>query len=249
MIYFRYIKSLGYIQLGKVSPGSEVSSGPWWYLTDHDGPNSEGILGIGGGGGEPPFLKKSVLCTVVCMAIRRKCLTFWIRKLETKDGHPRVSWKSGNYITVSTATVYVTQKHVTGPGEKTKSMLKPHQYSGQQIPVPFENCNLRFEVASLCLPPQNYNPFGQNFIVVLILRSSSLCAICSQQVGCHGSPSFSILRHSDALYYIFVHSLMLSVHIVLGLPRPLLPFILPSAIVVPRFPLLYVQNIDISFFW
>ena len=27
--------------------------------------------------------------------------------------------------------------------------------------------------------------------------SSSLCAICSQQVACHGSPSFSILCHSD----------------------------------------------------
>ena len=28
---------------------------------------------------------------------------------------------------------------------------------------------------------------------------SSLCAICSQQVGCHGSPSFSILCHSDTV--------------------------------------------------
>ena len=30
-------------------------------------------------------------------------------------------------------------------------------------------------------------------------HSSSLCAICSQQVGCHGSPSFSILCHSDTV--------------------------------------------------
>ena len=29
--------------------------------------------------------------------------------------------------------------------------------------------------------------------------SSSLCAICSQQVGCRGSPSFSILCHSDTV--------------------------------------------------
>ena len=29
--------------------------------------------------------------------------------------------------------------------------------------------------------------------------SSWLCAICSQQVGCHGSPSFSILCHSDTV--------------------------------------------------
>ena len=29
--------------------------------------------------------------------------------------------------------------------------------------------------------------------------SSSLYAICSQQVGCHGSPSFSILCHSDTV--------------------------------------------------
>ena len=34
--------------------------------------------------------------------------------------------------------------------------------------------------------------------------SSSLCAICSQQVGCHGSPSFSILCHSMELY-VHVH--------------------------------------------
>ena len=42
----------------------------------------------------------------------------------------------------------------------------------------------------------------------------------------HRSRSCATLMHS--LYDIFVHSLMLSVHIVLGLPRPLLPFILPS---------------------
>ena len=30
---------------------------------------------------------------------------------------------------------------------------------------------------------------------------SSLCAICSQQVGCHGSPSFSILCHSDTVIW------------------------------------------------
>ena len=29
--------------------------------------------------------------------------------------------------------------------------------------------------------------------------SSSLCVICSQQVGCHGSPSFSISCHSDTV--------------------------------------------------
>ena len=64
----------------------------------------------------------------------------------------------------------------------------------------------------------------QIFIIII------MCQFCSQQVGCHGSPSFSILCHSDTVqgYDIFVHSLMLSVHIVLGLPRPLLPFILPS---------------------
>ena len=33
--------------------------------------------------------------------------------------------------------------------------------------------------------------------IMLLVSSSSLCAICSQQVGCHGSPSFSILCHSD----------------------------------------------------
>ena len=42
----------------------------------------------------------------------------------------------------------------------------------------------------------------------------------------HRSRSCATLIQS--LYDIFVHSFMLSVHIVLGLPRPLLPFILPS---------------------
>ena len=42
----------------------------------------------------------------------------------------------------------------------------------------------------------------------------------------HRSRSCATLMQS--LYDISVHSLMLSVHIVLGLPRPLLPFILPS---------------------
>ena len=42
----------------------------------------------------------------------------------------------------------------------------------------------------------------------------------------HRSRSCATLIQS--LYDIFVHSLMLSVHIVLGLPRPLLPFILHS---------------------
>ena len=42
----------------------------------------------------------------------------------------------------------------------------------------------------------------------------------------HCSRSCATLIQS--LCDIFVHSLMLSVHIVLGLPRPLLPFILPS---------------------
>ena len=42
----------------------------------------------------------------------------------------------------------------------------------------------------------------------------------------HRSRSCAILIQS--LYDIFVHSLMLSVHIFLGLPRSLLPFIFPS---------------------
>ena len=37
-----------------------------------------------------------------------------------------------------------------------------------------------------------------------VSSSSSLCAIRSQQVGCHGSPSFSILCHSDSHYMIFL---------------------------------------------
>ena len=36
-------------------------------------------------------------------------------------------------------------------------------------------------------------------LVIDSINSSSLCAICSQQVGCHGYPSFSILCHSDTV--------------------------------------------------
>ena len=66
----------------------------------------------------------------------------------------------------------------------------------------------------------------------------------SAVIELHRSRSCATLIQS--LYDIFVHSLMLSVHIVLGLPRLLLPFILPS--ITNRFLLLYFQNIDISFF-
>ena len=63
----------------------------------------------------------------------------------------------------------------------------------------------------------------------------------------HRSRSCATLIQS--LYDIFVHSVMLSVHIVLGLPRPLLLFILPSISnrCTPS-PLIIFQNIDISFF-
>ena len=63
----------------------------------------------------------------------------------------------------------------------------------------------------------------------------------------HRSRSCATLIQS--LYDIFVHSLMLSVHIVLS--HPVLFYhlsFLPSAIILPRFLLLHVQNIDISFF-
>ena len=57
----------------------------------------------------------------------------------------------------------------------------------------------------------HYVPFVVNRSAVMDLHRSRSCATLIQ-----------------SLYDIFVHSLMLSVHIVLGLPRPLLPFILPS---------------------
>ena len=46
---------------------------------------------------------------------------------------------------------------------------------------------------------QNRNWFVEFFSRLGGYLSSSLCAICSQQVGCHGSPSFSILCHSDTV--------------------------------------------------
>ena len=57
----------------------------------------------------------------------------------------------------------------------------------------------------------HYVPYVVNRSAVMDLHRSRSCATLIQ-----------------SLYDIFVHSLMLSVHIVLGLPRPLLPFILPS---------------------
>ena len=58
----------------------------------------------------------------------------------------------------------------------------------------------------------HYVPFVINRSAVMDLHLSRSCATLIQ-----------------SLYDIFVHSLMLSVHIVLSLPRPLLPFILPSS--------------------
>ena len=61
--------------------------------------------------------------------------------------------------------------------------------------------------------------------VVMIHRHHCLSSVVSRSavMGFHRSRSRATLIQS--LYDIFVHSL---VHIVLGLPRPLLPFILPS---------------------
>ena len=57
----------------------------------------------------------------------------------------------------------------------------------------------------------------------------SLYAICSQQVGRHGSPSFSILCHSDEviIWYLCPFLDVIRPHCSRS-PRPLLPFILPS---------------------
>ena len=63
----------------------------------------------------------------------------------------------------------------------------------------------------LCIYHHHYVPSVVNRSAVMDLHRSRSCATVIQ-----------------SLYDSFVHSLMLSVHIVLGLPRPLLPFILPS---------------------
>ena len=64
---------------------------------------------------------------------------------------------------------------------------------------------------SRCSIHHHYVPSVVNRSAVMDLHRSRSCATLIQ-----------------SLYDIFVHSLMLSVHIVLGLPRPLLLFILPS---------------------
>ena len=70
-------------------------------------------------------------------------------------------------------------------------------------------------ISNRCIPSplihHHYVPSVVNRSAVMDLHRSRSCATLIQ-----------------SLYDIFVHSLMLSVHIVLGLPRPLLPFILPS---------------------
>ena len=95
------------------------------------------------------------------------------------------------------------------------------------------------------------------------MKVHSLCAIRSQQVGCHGSSSFSILCHSDAviIWYFCPFLDVIRPHFVLGLPRPLLPFILPSIsnrctpfplIICPNywhFLFLMIFNNDLFWFW
>ena len=65
-----------------------------------------------------------------------------------------------------------------------------------------------------CLQPHHHH----HYVPSVVNRSAVM--------DLHRSRSCTTLIQS--LYDIFVHSLMLSVHIVLSLPRPLLPFILPS---------------------
>ena len=88
--------------------------------------------------------------------------------------------------------------------------------------------------------------------IYIYISSSSLCAICSQQVGCHGSPSFSILCHSDTViiwhFGPFLDVIRPHCSRSPSSSSTIYPS-LPSAIVVSHLLLLYVQNIDTSFFW
>ena len=70
----------------------------------------------------------------------------------------------------------------------------------------------------LQLRPVTYIIHHHHYVPSVVNRSAVM--------DLHRSRSCATLIQS--LYDIFVHSLMLSVHIVLSLPRPLLPFILPS---------------------
>ena len=76
--------------------------------------------------------------------------------------------------------------------------------------------------ANTAVPVEDYHRSGfyhhHHYVPSVVNRSAVM--------DLHRSRSCATLIQS--LYDIFVHSLMLSVHIVLGLPRPLLPFILPS---------------------
>ena len=65
----------------------------------------------------------------------------------------------------------------------------------------------------------NYNYHHHHHYVPSVVNRSAV-------MDRHRSRSCATLIQSS--YDIFVHSLMLTVYIVLGLPRPLLPFILPS---------------------
>ena len=66
--------------------------------------------------------------------------------------------------------------------------------------------------------PISHRSYHHHYVPSVVNRSAVM--------DLHRSRSCATLIQS--LYDIFVHSLMLSVHIVLGLPRPLLLFILPS---------------------
>ena len=78
-------------------------------------------------------------------------------------------------------------------------------------PSLWNNLPLSVNSAASVAHHHHYVPSVVNRSAVMDLHRSRSCATLIQ-----------------SLYDIFVHSLMLSVHIVLGLPRPLLPFILPS---------------------
>ena len=70
--------------------------------------------------------------------------------------------------------------------------------------------------------------WGKHWVKIIIIIHHYVPSVVNRSaiMDLHRSRSCATLMQS--LYDIFVHSLMLSIHIVLGLPRPLLPFILPS---------------------
>ena len=130
-----------------------------------------------------------------------------------------------SYCTVHYCSCTDTHRKWNGSLYRGTLFWSQHSYCWQCCCCHHLSASSLLMLTTLALPPLFLSPrvfftchHHHHYVPSVVSRSAVM--------DLHRSRSCATLIQS--LYDIFVHSLMLSVHNVLGLPRPLLPFILPS---------------------